>query len=212
MSKTNSQTYSLIENRLSSMQAGFQKDFTPKQSLPVDGTPMTQQAIIGQIGSYLQILSDVAGARNALAVKIAAKKAAMPAIHKLLSDLEIALKFTLGSKNPLLPDFGIQPPKSRKKPDSQTKALAAAAAKSTKRARGIIGKNQRAQITAQGKPGLALVDAQGNVLPDALTGPLPPGSRTPLRVVSVALDGAAAPESAAPSSEPANGTAPASGK
>ena len=164
------------------MVAGFQKDFTAKQSLTVEGTAMLQPAILAQLKAELAVITDADDARNALAAKVAVKKAGAAGTKSFLSQLEAALKTAFGSGNPQLQDFGIAPPKAKKALTVEQKALSVAAAKGTKKARGIIGKNQRAKITTQGKPGLAVVDAQGNVVPGALTGPTPPGSGTPATV------------------------------
>ena len=182
MTTTNKQTVSIVANRLTTMAAGFTKDFTAKQSLTVEGTSMLQPAILAQLAEELALITDVEDARNALAAKVAAKKAGTPGTLKFLDGLETALKAAFGSGSAQLQDFGVKPPKAKKQLTAEQKALSVAAAKGTKKVRGIIGKNQRAAITTQGKPGLAVVDAQGNVVPGALTGPTPPGSGTPVTV------------------------------
>jgi hypothetical protein len=185
MATTNKQTVSIIANRITSMSAGFTKDLTAKESLTVEGTSMLQPAILAQLATELALVTNAEAARNALATAVAAKKAGAAATTKFLSDLEAALKAAFGSGSAELQDFGIAAPKAKKVLTAEQKALAVAAAKSTKVARGIIGSVQRAKITTQGKPGLALVDAQGNVVPGAVTGPTPPGSGTPVTVSAV---------------------------
>jgi hypothetical protein len=210
MGNTNTQTVSIIQSRITAMVAGFQKDFTAKQSLPVNGTTTLQPAILSQLAAQLALITDVEGARDTLASKVAAKKAGMPAVLAYLSQLEQALKTAFGAGNPQLLDFGIKPPKAKKQLTTEEKALSVAAAKGTKLARGIIGKAQRSRITTQGKPGLALIDAQGNVVPGILTGPTPPGSGTPAAVNAGTVVGSAAPSSppTPPSGTPPGGSTP----
>ncbi len=210
MAKQSPKAFPVVQNRIVAMQAGFQKDFTPKQSLPVDGQSMAQQAILGQLGTFLKALTDVEDTRAALAQKVVAKAAAMPEIHRFLSDLEASLKQALGAASPLLQDFGIAPPRAKKKLTAEQKALMVASAKGTKKARGIIGKNQRKQITTSGKPGLVLVDPTGNAVPGLLAGPTPPGSRLPLNVLSVSTgdQGSANAGSPAAGAGAATSTAP----
>ena len=135
---------------------------------------------------------------------MAAKKAGTAGTLAFLDGLETALKAAFGSGSVQLQDFGIKPPKAKKQLTVEEKALSVAAAKGTKKVRGIIGKNQRAAITTQGKPGLALVDAQGNVVPGALTGPTPPGSGTPVAVNAAAVSTAAPAPSSTPGSAPSS--------
>ncbi|HUB06804.1 MAG TPA: hypothetical protein VMB50_07385, partial [Myxococcales bacterium] len=200
----NTKTVSLIVSRLTAMAAGFNKDFTAKQSLPVEGTTMLQPAILSQVATYLGIVNDAENARTALASKVAAKKAAMPDITKFLAALETSLKSAFGSGSPELQDFGIAPPKTKKQPSAQTKAVATANAKATKAARGIIGKNARSKITTTGTPGIVITDAQGNVVPGLSTGPIPPGAKAPVPVAAVSVGGGTpTPEaSAQPASSP----------
>ncbi len=187
MATANKEADSVVVNRITAMVAGFQKDFTAKQSLTVNGTSMLQPAILSQLAAELALLTATDAARTALATAVAAKKAGAAGTTLFLTQLEQALKSTFGTGSPQLQDFGIAPPKPRKQLTVEQKALSVAAAKGTKKARGIIGKNQRAAITTQGKPGLAVVDAQGNVVPGALTGPTPPGSGTPVTVSAAAV-------------------------
>ncbi|MHB8416627.1 MAG: hypothetical protein ACYDCL_01025 [Myxococcales bacterium] len=200
------QSVPVIVSRITAMQAGFQKDFTAKQSLTVEGSAMGQPAILGDLAADLALITDVTDARNTLANKSAAKKAGMPGVLKFLSAIEAALKQTFGSGDPRLQDFGIKPPKSRKQLTVEEKALAVASAKGTKAARGILGKNQRGKITTQGTPGLAVVDPQGNVVPGLLNGPTPPGSGKPVDVAPVsAVGGGNAPASGASAPQGASG-------
>src|ERR1700678_4038310 len=165
MATSNKEADAVVVNRITSMVAGFQKDFTAKQSLTVNGTSMLQPAILSQLAAVLALLTDTDAARAALANAVAAKKAGAAGTTTFLSQLEAALKSTFGTGNPQLQDFGIAPPKAKKQLTVEQKALSVAAAKGTKKVRGIIGKNQRAAITTQGMPGLAVVDPQGNVVP-----------------------------------------------
>lgn len=190
------QTIPLIINRLTAMIGGFNKDLTAKQTLSVLGTVMTQVAILAELAADLQIVQDVVVAHETLASKTAAKKAAMPGITAFLAAIEQVLKNQFGPRDARLQDFGIKAPKSRKSLTAEQKTLAAATAKGTKKARGILGKRQRAAITQAGKPGLAMVDPKGGIVTGFVTGPTPPGSGTP-----VAVTGGSAP--AAPESAPA---------
>ena len=215
----NKQTVPVIVNRIMAMQAGFQKNFTAKQSLPVEGVAMLQPAIIGQLGAELQVVTDAESARNTLTQKVAARKAAAPGTQKFLAALESALKSQFGSGDPRLQDFGIKLPKPRKKLTAEEKTLAVAAARDTKQARGIMGKKQRASITTTGKRGLALVNPEGGIVTGLLTGPTPPGSGTPVSkptpVTAPAPASAPASTAGTPAATPApagNGPAGSSGQ
>ncbi len=212
MSNTN-KAGQVVISRITAMQAGFNKDFTAKQSLLMDGTSVGQPAILGQLGTFLQVIQGVETARQALAARVAAKKAQSAAVTKYLSQLEAALKQALGSGNPELQDFGIKPPKTRRQLTVQEKAVAAANARATKEARGILGKKQRAKITTAGTPGVAVVDPQGNIVPGLSVGPIPPGGREPVPVAAVAAGPAPTPAAAmnAQPASPADGSPPATG-
>lgn len=218
MAANNTQTVSIIVNRITAMQAGFQKDFTPKMGLVVEGVNMLQPAILAELATDLALYTAADAARTALSNAVAAKKAAGPGIVKFLDTLETLLKQQFGSGAAELQDFGIKPPKARKVLTAEEKAVAVA--KGTKKARGIMGKNQRGAITAQGKPGLVLVSPTGTVVPGAMTGPTPPGSGTPVTVDPATVTGGSAPAAtpatdsqsgppapAAPAT-PANGSTP----
>jgi hypothetical protein len=207
MATTPKQAVSVIANRIVAMQAGFQKDFTPKQSLVVEGNTMLVPAILAQLAAELALVTAADNARTALAAAVAARKAGAQATTKFLDALESVLKMTFGSGGAQLQDFGIKPPKAKKVLTVEEKALAVAESKATKKARGIIGKNQRSAITTQGKPGLAVVDPQGNLVPGALTGPTPPGSGTPVDVTALAPAPAPATPAASSPPSPAGTTA-----
>ena len=217
----NPKTVSVVQNRITAMQAGFTKDFTAKQSLAVDGNTMLQPAIMSMLATVLSLITNAETARTALAAAVAAKKAGMAQVLKDLDNLEAALKAAFGSGAAQLQDFGIKPPKARKALTAEEKALSVAAAKGTKKVRGIIGKSQRAAITTQGKPGLVLVSPDGSLVPGALTGPTPPGSGTPVAVTvtpapASSSAGGSTSASAAPGSTavvtPPGGSTPTSGQ
>ncbi|MHB8418222.1 MAG: hypothetical protein ACYDCL_09110, partial [Myxococcales bacterium] len=80
-------------------------------------------------------------------------------------------------------------------PCAEEKATAAAQGKRTKTVRGPIGKNQRANVTVDGKPGMVFKTATGEEIPGATQGPIPP-----------AVAPAPAPSSTPAEPAPANGS------
>ena len=143
----------------------------------------------------------MAKARSALAAAVAAKESSLPAARSFLADLDQALRQNYGKLSPVLPEFGINPPKARKVPTAQEKVISAAHGQGTRKLHGNLGAKQRAAMTLEGKAGLVLVDATGQPVAGALTGPTPPGSGKP-----VEASGAAPATPAADASGPTGGT------
>ncbi|MHB1844560.1 MAG: WS/DGAT domain-containing protein [Deltaproteobacteria bacterium] len=189
--KTAGKVLQTLLTRVDNMEAGFNKNFTPKQSLTVDGKPLTQGQLLAKLGAVGALFADITTAKNGVKVAVAAKNAALPAARQLLVDLEQALKQLYGSRSAVLPDYGINLPKPRAPRTAEEKALSAAQGKRTRGVRGTMTPKERAKITTAGKPGLVLVDPAGTLVPGVLTGPTPPGSATPSDATAAPASGGA---------------------
>jgi hypothetical protein len=196
-----------VANKITVLEAGFNKDFTAKNSLTLSGTAMTQVQILAQLGGYEDLYTAVATAKSALKVAEAALTAALPGIQTFIEGLVAAVKGVLGPRSPLLADFGIAVPTAKAPRTAAQKAVSAALMKQTKAVRGIIGAKQRAKITVSGTPGIVVVGPNGAPLPVSVLPPTPPGV-APGNTGSVAgsvTESSAAPASGSGSSGPATG-------
>ncbi len=169
-------------------------------SLTVLGTAMLVSAILTKLQGYAALGSNVAQTYAAWRKAVADQKAAMPELRQFTSAFIAVLKQQLGPGNPVLQNFGIAPPKTRKQLSAEEKATSAALAKRTKKVRGPTGKVQRAQVTVEGKPGLQFVDPSGTPQPGLTRGPVPPAQLP-----------ADAPPVAEPAAPAKNGSGPGNG-
>jgi len=199
--KTAGKVVLAFASRINEMKAGFIKSFTAKQRFTVGGVSMTQAQILAKLAQIGGIDQAVAKARSALSSAVAAKRADMPAARAFLSDLDQTLRQNYGRLSPALSSFGISLPKPRKARTAQEKVVSSAQGKATRKVHGVMGSKQRAAITVEGKPGLVLVDAHGQPVAGALTGPTPPGSGKP-----VDASGAVSQSPAADATSPSGGT------
>ncbi|HUB06152.1 MAG TPA: hypothetical protein VMB50_04085 [Myxococcales bacterium] len=161
--------------KLKALDAGTKKDIPAKSSVTIASSSMTSAQISTQIESYESSYGAVTDARTALKQALAAWAAVEPAARQFVLNYTHALKAQFGANNPILVDFGINPAKPKSSKTAAEKAVSAALAATTKALRGVKGKNQKAAITALGKPGLVLVSPTGQPLASNLPGPTPPG-------------------------------------
>ena len=168
-------------NRVSHMVAGFTKDFTSRMSLTIGGVSMTQPQILARLADIAGLFKNVTTAKSAYEVAVAAKSSGLPLARLFMTNLDQALRQNYGKESPVLPDFGLSLPKARRVRTPQEKVISTAHAKETRKLHNILGAQQRAKITVEGKPGLVLLDANGQPIEGALTGPTPPGSGTPVK-------------------------------
>ena len=163
------------------MQAGTTKDIVGKSTVTVQKVAMTATQINAKLATGDTLYSAVTAARTALKLALAAWTAAEPGLRAFVKAYTQSLRGLFGVDNPELEDFGLIV-KVRATPSVETKAIALAAARETRAARGPTSKKARAAITTAGKPGLVLVSPSGVPIPGPLAGPTPPGSGTPGKV------------------------------
>ncbi len=172
MSSSNSVTKEVSQAK--ALIAGAQQSLPAKTVLTILGVAITVPAIIAKLQTLLTLDLQVAQTYAAWRAAVAARKTAVPGLRSFMAAFVSVLKQQLGPRNPVLQTFGIPPPKARRQLTAEEKATAVALGKRTHGRRGPTGKRQRAAITVDGKPGVQLVDAQGNVVPGVTRGPIAP--------------------------------------
>ena len=179
-------------------------------SLTVGGVVMTQVQILAKLAGIQALFDNITAAKNSMTTAVAAKNAGAQAAKQFMTDLKKAVEGQFGSTGAQLPDFGIALPKPKAARTSAEKAASAGLAVQTRAVRGTKGKNQKAEITTTGKPGVVIVGPTGVPLAGVTQGaPTPPavvpptGGSTPSSTPTTA---SAAPGS---TSTPPAGTAPA---
>jgi hypothetical protein len=145
-----------METKVQTMLNGITAAIPATSSLAIPGAAaMTQKSIVATLNGYLELYQAVDEGKQTLATAQTALKTSAAAIHQYLTTLAEGLRANFGKSSPSLVQFGLKPTGQPKPQSSETKALANAKRQSTRAARGIMGKNQRAQISAT--PGLSLV-------------------------------------------------------
>jgi hypothetical protein len=134
--------------QLQQMLQGWQSVIPAGSSLPQVGGALAQATVVSELQTYL-------GAYNALdASELAAKgtRAAVvqqtPGARALYTQLKEALVGFYGSGSPALAQFGLKPRSKAKPLTAAQKAAMVGQMLQTRKARGIIGKRQRAAVKA----------------------------------------------------------------
>ncbi len=167
-----------VSKRIDAFIRGVQKRLAPGVPFKVDGVTYDQASLLAKLLPVQQANLDVAEARMTLSQKVVVREGLHEAIRPFLGPLSDAFRNMYGSSNPGLSDFGVSYDKPRRKLTAEQKAIATAEGVRTRRARGsYTSAKQRAQITAEGLPGLLVVDPQGNV--KELLPPASPGKARP---------------------------------
>lgn len=160
-------------NRNRQMIAGLQKNYTTKQTVPVDGVDTPQPQVV----AVLQASNDAADATAAAEAAYhkavadeAAAYAAGDATYLSLKDYFLLMN----KKTPeALADYGLEP-ETRKTPTVATKAAAAQKQQATRVLRGTKGPKQRKAITASAAPAPApATPATASATPSAAPGTTP---------------------------------------
>ncbi|MHB1846195.1 MAG: hypothetical protein ACYCWW_15340 [Deltaproteobacteria bacterium] len=169
-----------VSMRVDAMVRGVRSKLRPGKRFHVGGVAHDRASLLLKLGPVQEANRAVAEARRALTARILERERLHEEIRPFLSNLAMALGNELGPANPILSAFGVPVARPRRQPTSAQKAISAAEGVRTRRIRGsYTSKKQLAEITAEGRPGLALVDPQGNVTP--LLPPAPPGKPRPKR-------------------------------
>ena len=123
---------------------GLQKHF-PNGSFTLGNVPYTTAALVTLFTSLANAITAADSAKASAKEAIAAMHAARSQVGPVMQDLQRFLLATFRTANGTLADFGIEP-KAPKTKTAEEKAASAAKAKSTRDARGIIGKRKRASV------------------------------------------------------------------
>ena len=139
-------------------------------SLVILGASMSKAEIIAKLNAWLPLFAAVLTARQAYTTAVAARQAALPAMHAFFASFESALKQALGPANlAQLAAFGVTPPKARKQASPETKAIAKVKSAQTRQARGTMGKKQKLAI--RGTPGMTVQILGADGTPIGASGP-----------------------------------------
>jgi hypothetical protein len=142
MSGANTQT---IVARDQARIAGVQKHCMSQTSILVAGTAYAPTAVIQVYQADLSARQAVSSAKAAYAAALAKAKAAEDAATTFDASFKMCIEGAYAGQPAVLADFGITLPK-RRSPSATVKAAAADKAQITRKARGIMGARQRAQI------------------------------------------------------------------
>lgn len=143
MAKTN-KTTTLARDSL--VIAGITKDLKNASAMPIAGTTYTPVALITLIQSRINAINAAAAARAQWLDAVKAVNALNAQVDEAEAGLQSYVLNLFGKSSPLLADFGFAP-KPRATPDLATRTLAAAKAAATRKARGTMGKKEKAKIT-----------------------------------------------------------------
>ncbi len=136
------------------------------------GTAMTRAEVISKLKAFLLLYSAVTQTKQPYVSAIEARKAAEASAHAFYTAVVAFLKLILGPNNQAqLAAFGIAPPKAKKAPSAETRAIAKVKAQNTRKARGTVGKKQRQAITATPQPTVQVLSAAGQPLASPTTTP-----------------------------------------
>ncbi len=123
------------------------------RSMLVGGSSMTIIQVIAKFQAILDMLNSVTASKTAYQHAIATRKGELVADRTFYANVVANLKQIIGlTAQTTLSAFGILPPKTKAKPSSTTRAIAAAKAAATRKARGTMGKKQKAAITTTPQP------------------------------------------------------------
>lgn len=132
---------------LQSAQAGVTNNWpTGVQTINVQQTAYTQQALVSKLGGYVTVfgLPDKLAQQHADAVT--AREGLYAEAHAFLVALLQALPAYVGNTEAGLSAFGAKPPKQRTAQTAAQKAVTTQKRNATRVARGTLGKKQKAQI------------------------------------------------------------------
>ena len=133
---------------MSAVLQGCQKAVPATSKINVNGAVVTVAQVISVLAGYLPVFQAVRDAQTAYKNALASRRQAMPGIQAYLRDLKKALEALLGSRNPVLAQFGYSVVQKRQLTAAQ-KAVATEKRKLTRQKRGTMGKRQKATIVAE---------------------------------------------------------------
>ena len=142
--------------------------------LQLSGQSVKVPDMLSVLDAALATYAPVTAARSTLKQAQADRTQKVAAARQEVAQLKAYLLVAWGKDSQQLAAFGFEP-KARTPLTSAESTLKAAKAVLTRKARGTKGSQQKLEVTAQGQPGLVLVDASGTPMPGVLKGPSAPG-------------------------------------
>jgi hypothetical protein len=140
---TKSRSQGTVVALAQSLSEGVTKHLTGVTSMTLAGGSYTPAQITTKLSEVVSLHTGVDAAKASTKGKLAAEKAAMPALRTFMSALVTFIKAGYGGQPDVLADFGIQPPKARAPLTVEAKAAAAAKRKATRAARNTMGSKQK---------------------------------------------------------------------
>lgn len=131
--------------RATQLVAGTNSQFAKGTKLAFASSTFTPAQVLTQLQLLISLRAGVTDARAALAAKLAAEDAQLPALQAFMSAFVAFVKATFSKSPDVLAAFGLEPTK-RETPDVQTLAVANAKREATREARGTKGTRQRKSV------------------------------------------------------------------
>jgi hypothetical protein len=122
--------------------AGTNSQFTKTQKLSFASDTYTPAQVLAQLTLFVTLRQAVDTARAALAAKLSAEDAQLPALRAFMKTYKAFVKATYANSPDVLAAFGLAP-KTKKAPTVQTLAAATAKREATRTARGTKGSVQK---------------------------------------------------------------------
>jgi hypothetical protein len=142
--------------------------------LQLAGQSVKVPDLLAVLDGALATFAPVNAAKVAVTQAQTARTQKVAAAEQEVAQLKGYLIGIWGKGSPQLAPFGFAA-KVKVQPTSEQQALRAAKAKLTRQARGTKGTKQKLGVTAQGQPGLLLVNPDGTPVPGVMKGPSAPG-------------------------------------
>jgi hypothetical protein len=161
------------QQRLQMVRDATAKVFPATSELQLGGQSMKVPDMLSVLDAALATFAAASAAKAALKQTQSDRTQKIATAQALVGSLKTYLVGTWGKGSPQLAPFGFTP-KARTPRTSEQKALTAAKAALTRKARGTKGSKQKLGVTVQGQPGLVLVAADGTPMPGVMQGPTAP--------------------------------------
>jgi hypothetical protein len=118
-------------------------------SLPLDGKDVTAPDIVPKLDERIAAEKTTAVKRAEYLAAVAAERAVVQATAVFVSMVRQALRLKFKSQGDVLAQLGLQPRKQPRKLDTAETTTMVARQQATRKARGTMGKRQRAKIKGQ---------------------------------------------------------------
>jgi hypothetical protein len=184
------------QQRLQMVRDATAKVLPATTELQLDGQSVKVSDFLTSLDSALATFAATNAAKAALKQTQSDRTQKIASVEAQVGYLKTYLVSLWGKGSPQLAPFGFTP-KARTPLTSEQKALKAAKAALTRKARGTKGSKQKLGVTVQGQPGLVLMAADGTPMPGVLKGPTAPALKP--ATTSTAPEASGSPASGTPS-------------